>query len=206
MNQISSPSTPATAAETSAALSVLFDSGLPFQRGAKPETAALAYIEALHGITLDAIAAGIRKFLRGECEGVSPKFVPTPPELARIVRTAVVADRIPTERRIASRPAETPAERARMKLKMPLWAHAWATGRMDQLAAANARGFEATIALAQEWGVPVHPETWEAFEQPNAEAEWRAARNRGIGEMERNPPPFMRRRRARDAGEYENAA
>jgi len=59
---------------------------MPFPRGADPEKAVLAYIGALQGFPIDAISAGIRKFLRGECEDVSKKFCPHPPELASIVR------------------------------------------------------------------------------------------------------------------------
>lgn len=190
MNQISSPSTPATVAETSAALSVLFDSGLPFQRGAKPETAALAYIEALRGMTLDAITAGIRKFLRGECEGVSMKFVPTPPELARIVRTAVVPSLIPRERRIAPFRHPDEAERARMRLKFPMFRYAFGSGLMDDLDRANRDGLEAMVMLAAKWGIPIPPEL-----SDQTDADWRAARSRAWAEIERNPPPFMRGRR-----------
>lgn len=192
MNQISSPSMPASAAEISTALQVLFDA-LPFQRGTRTENVALAYIEALRGLSVEAVSEGIRKFLRGECEGVSPRFVPTPPELAKIVRTTVVQARIPAARQISSRPAQTPAERGRMKLKMSLWSAAFGSSRIDDVARANREGFDAMLALAQAWGVPIHDDTWAAHAAPDAEAEWHAARRRAWTEINRNPPPFLRR-------------
>lgn len=192
MNQISSPSTPASAAEISAALQVLFDA-LPFQRGTRTENVAMAYIEALRGVTAAAVTEGIRKFLRGECEDVSPRFVPTPPELARIVRTAVVAARIPEERRIAPFQHRDDGERMRMRLKMPLYNFATATGRMDELARALDAGFGATAALAAKWGIPIPAEFSELSDQ-FIESEWRAARSRAQMEVDRNPPPYVRQR------------
>jgi hypothetical protein len=64
---------------------------MPLPRGVDPEKAITGYAEALLGLTYPAIVAGIRKFLRGECEGVSTKFCPHPPELASIIRSAVYA-------------------------------------------------------------------------------------------------------------------
>lgn len=185
---------PASAAEISASLQVLFDA-LPFQRGTRTDNVALAYIEALRGMTLDAINAGIRKFLRGECDDVNPRFIPTPPELARIVRTAVVQHRVSQAveniKRVTMR--EIPGERARMKLKMPLFQAAFGRGaRMDELVRANESGFEAMVALAVRWGAPVADETMAALNSPNAEQDWRAVRNRAWAAIEANPPPFMR--------------
>lgn len=54
-----------------------------------PDTAAFAYMDALSGYPMQAITDGIRKFLRGECEEVSKKFCPHPPELASIVRGCI---------------------------------------------------------------------------------------------------------------------
>jgi hypothetical protein len=177
-------------------LKVLFNA-LPFQRGTDPQVVTLAYVEALRGFTAEAITEGIRKFLRGDCQDVSPKFVPTPPELARIVRSAVVPSRIPAERQIAPYRQSTPGERARMRLKMPMFAFAWSAGRMDELERANREGFEAMAALAQSWGIPVPEELFE----PDAERNWRAARSRALAEIERNPPPYMRK-----ANRYQEAA
>lgn len=188
MNQTSPSSKPASAAEISDALRVLFDAGLPFQRGARAEGVAMAYVEALSGMTLEGIHAGIRKFIRGECEDVSPRFVPTPPELARIVRATVVPGRIPEERRIAPFRHPDDAARARMRLKMPMFRHASECGLMNELDRANREGLEAMILLASRWGIPIPPEL---SEQTNAE--WFTARNRAWAEIERNPPPFMRR-------------
>lgn len=195
MNQTShapAPSTPASSAEIGEALKVLFNS-LPFQRGTDPETVVVAYVEALRGVSLDGIKAGISKFLRGDCENVSMKFVPTPPELARIVRTAVVPARIPEERRIAPFQHRDDGERMRMRLKMPLYNFATATGRMDELARALDAGFGATAALAAKWGIPIPAEFSELSDQ-FIESEWRAARNRAQMEVDRNPPPYVRQR------------
>jgi hypothetical protein len=178
-------------------LKVLFNA-LPFQRGTDPQVVTLAYVEALRGFTAEAITEGIRKFLRGDCDAVSPKFVPTPPELARIVRSAVIPARVPTERRIAPFRYSDAGEKARMRLKMPMFAFAWSAGRMEELDRANSQGFEAMAALAMSWGIPVPQEL---FEDPHAERNWHAARNRALAEIERNPPPFMRKR-----GVYQEAA
>lgn len=69
---------------------------MPLPRGVDPEQAVAGYGTALQGFSSDAITAGIRKFLRGECEGVSTKFCPHPPELATIVRGAVHRPSAPT--------------------------------------------------------------------------------------------------------------
>lgn len=187
MNPTNLTSKPASSAEISVALRDLFDAGLPFQRGAKVEGVAMAYVEALTGMTLDGIHAGIRKFIRGQCEDVSPRFLPTPPELARIVRGAIVLNRIPEGRRIAPFRHPDDAARARMRLKMPMYRFAMNSGAMDELDQANRAGLEAMVLLATRWGVPIPAEL---ADQTNAE--WFTARNRAWAEMERNPPPFMR--------------
>lgn len=78
-------STAATNEQIGAALQVLFNS-MPFPRGVDPEKAVIGYLNALQGFPVEAIAYGIRRFLRGECEGVNPRFCPHPPELAGIIR------------------------------------------------------------------------------------------------------------------------
>lgn len=193
MDQTSSK--PASFAEISDALRVLFDAGLPFQRGTKADGVALAYVEALRGMTLESIQAGIRKFIRGECENVSPRFVPTPPELARIARTAVVPARVPEDHRIAPFRQPGDGERARMKLKMPMFSFAFSSGRMNELAEANRAGLGAMIALATEWGVEIPDEIF-SIPEDRAEREWQSARNRALADIERNPPPCMRRRQS----------
>lgn len=60
-----------------------------FPPGVDADKAVLGYVGALQGFTIEAIADGIRRFLRGDVEGVSPKFCPHPPELARIVREGI---------------------------------------------------------------------------------------------------------------------
>lgn len=82
------PSMPATSEQIGEALKILFSS-MPLPRGSDPERATIGYLHALQGFPIEAIAYGIRKFLRGECEGVSAKFCPHPPELAAIVRGEV---------------------------------------------------------------------------------------------------------------------
>lgn len=191
MNQTTSQSTPASAAEISSALQVLFDA-LPFQRGTRNDNVAMAYIEALRGMTAAAIAEGIRKFLRGDCQDVSPRYIPTPPELARIVRTTVVPSRIPEERRIAPFRQSDGNEKARLRLKVPMWRYAFERGLMDKLDRANRQGFGAMVALATEWGIPV-PDDLFAIPEDEAERQWSVARNRAWAEIERNPPPYLLR-------------
>lgn len=57
-----------------------------FPPGVDRETAIFGYMQALQGFPISAIAYGIQRFLRGECDGVKPKYCPLPPELAGIVR------------------------------------------------------------------------------------------------------------------------
>lgn len=167
-----------------------------FHPGVEPDKALFGYMRAMQGFTLEAIAAGIQKFLRGECKDVNPKYVPHPPELAIIVRTVVVPHRIPAERRVTrSYASPVPGERERMRLKMPLWAYARRHNLMDELAAANREGFAAMVVLASRWGIEVPPEF---ADQPEFEIEqnWQRARNRAWAEIEANPPPFMRKKKA----------
>lgn len=166
-----------------------------FHPGIDPEKAIFGYMQALQGFTIEAIAAGIRKFLRGECDGVNPKFCPHPPELAQIVRTAVIPQWIPQERRVAPYRASVPGKRDRMRLKMPMWQAAFPSPeRLAALAKANAEGFGAMVVLAAQWGVPVPQELLELPEH-EAERQWRHARNQAWAEIERNPPPYLRNRR-----------
>ncbi|MGE0290379.1 MAG: hypothetical protein AB7I42_25030 [Bradyrhizobium sp.] len=190
MNAIFQPS-PASIAEISAELQVLFDA-LPFQRRA-PDNVAAVYVQALRGNSHVAIHDGISRFLRGECEDVSLRYVPTPPELAKIVRTTVSAGRVPAERVPEPEYRPSDGERDRMRLKMPMWRHAFGSRAMlDELMAAYREGFEATAVLAMKWGVPVPDELF-ALPPDQTEREWRAARLKAEAEMQRNPPPFMRR-------------
>lgn len=79
------PSTAATNEQIGAALQILFNS-MRFPPGVDAAKAIFGYMQALEGMPIEAITEGIRKFLRGECEGVNPKFCPHPPELSAIVR------------------------------------------------------------------------------------------------------------------------
>ena len=54
-------------------MQVLFDS-MRFPPGVDEKRAIFGYMTALNGFTIEAIEHGIRKFLRGECEGVNPKY------------------------------------------------------------------------------------------------------------------------------------
>lgn len=191
MNQITSLSTPASAAEISDALRVLFDGGLPFQRGVNPDNAAILYVEALRGFTAAGIRAGITKFIQGECEDVSLRFIPTPPELAKIVRTVIVPSRIPEDRRIAPFRHSSHGERDRMRLKMPMYNYAFSNGLMDDLNKANREGMGAMIVLATKWGIAIPPELL-SIPDDEAEHQWHVARNRALAEIDRNPPPYRR--------------
>lgn len=69
-------------------MQVLFNS-MRFPPGVDAATAIFGYIQALQGFPAPAIEHGIRRFLRGECEGVNPKYCPHPPELAGIIRATL---------------------------------------------------------------------------------------------------------------------
>lgn len=165
-----------------------------FPPGVDEKRAIFGYMTALAGFTVEAIECGIRKFLRGECEGVNPKYCPHPPELAAIVRTAVVPHRATILRFPATANSDRPwpGEKERMRFKMPMWRHAFECGLMDELDAANRAGFGAMIVLAQNWGVAI-PDELLAIPEAEAERQWHEARNRAWSAIEANPPPFMRR-------------
>lgn len=184
-------STPATSAQAAEALQVLFDS-MRFPPGVDEKRAIFGYMTALNGFSVEAIEAGIRKFLRGECEGVNPKYCPHPPELAFIVRTAVVPERVFVKQLAPpERPQWGAGERDRMRLKMPMWRHAFECGRVDELDTANRAGFGAMVVLAGKWGIPIPDEL--LADEGKTEREWRLAGNRARAAIEANPPPFMRR-------------
>lgn len=82
------PSTAASTEQIAAALQILFNS-MRFPPGVDQAKAIFGYIQALQGFPVENIAYGIQRFLRGECEGVNPKFCPHPPELAAIVRATI---------------------------------------------------------------------------------------------------------------------
>jgi len=71
-----------------------------FPPGVDAEKAIYGYVGALQGFPIEAITSGIRRFLRGECDDVSMKFCPHPPELAAIVRNVASPD--PTGNRFFS--------------------------------------------------------------------------------------------------------
>lgn len=192
MNQTNhqTPSMPASSAEIGEALKILFNA-LPFQRGTDPEMVIVAYVESLRGVSLDGIKAGISKFLRGECESVNPKFVPTPPELARIVRTTVIPLRVPESRRITPSRSSSDGEKARMRLKFPMFKHAFPSkSMMDEMAKANAAGLDAMIVLADKWGIAIPDDL-----NGQTNDDWFRARNQAWADIHRNPPPFMRGKR-----------
>lgn len=57
-----------------------------FKPGVDRDAAIFGYMQALQGFPIAAIARGIQRFLAGECDGVSMKYCPQPPELAGIIR------------------------------------------------------------------------------------------------------------------------
>lgn len=188
-NHTNGQSIPASSVEIAEALKVLFNS-LPFQRGTDPATAVMAYCEALRGATVEAVRAGISKFLRGDCEGVSSKFVPTPPELARIVRTVAIPQRVPQigHRRESGANMDDRAK-ARMRLKMPMLNLAWGNeALMAELDRANKGGLDDMVMLAMKWGIAI-PEGLHS--QTNAE--WQTARSRAWNEIDRKPPEAISR-------------
>lgn len=170
-------------------MQILFNS-MRFPPGVDASKAIDGYHLALRGFPADAIAEGIGKFLRGECEGINPKYCPHPPELAQIVRSAVVPARILPK---LPRPEHhwQAGERERMRLKFPMWAYAFSAGLMDELDAANRAGFGAMVVLAHKWRVPIPPELLEDEERTGRD--WHLAGNRARAALAGNPPPFMRR-------------
>ena len=168
----------ATPAEITEHMRLLWTS-LPV-KGSHDESAMVllmqAYAIALEGYPEWAIANAVRAFIRGTVPGASRSFCPKPPELAEAVRAQVQhiydeIDREATRRRQEEqraaqiedrRPAQTPEEQRRMGFKMSLLSAGMGMqGGADKVAAANAAGLPAMIALGREWGVKI-PEGLEA--------------------------------------------
>lgn len=78
------PSRPITDMDISTALPKLFHS-LPPRKGNLSELAD-GYKVALHGCTMAGLTEAIYRFIRGDIEGQSTAFAPSPPELSRAVR------------------------------------------------------------------------------------------------------------------------
>lgn len=154
----------------------------------------LTYDEALTGLDDGSVCATAAKFVRGEVSGQNKTFAPSIAEFRDEVR------KTPVPGRLAISPPQLEAyrhvdakERARMRLKVPLYDYAIEHGKADELAKALDEGFNATAALAANWGVSI-PVEFSEMPSGSIESEWRAARNRAWAEIDRNPPPFIRRR------------
>lgn len=160
------------------------------------------YSAVLRDINSQAIIEAAQRFVTGEVSGQSKTFSPSVAEFCTEARR--MADLLPFRNRPAlPAPAKTerhvtPTEGARMRLKMPMWRYAFEHGLINQLAEANRTGMAAMVVLATNWGIPV-PEALFAIPDDEAERQWQLARNRAWAEIERNPPPFLRRQRREQA-------
>ena len=197
MNQIATIDerlVPAVAADIGACLSDMWEV-LPLHAGDDPKRRLAGYLLALNGNPLWAIQETARRFIRGEVKGQSTRWSPHPPELAQVARGLV--DEYRAEQQYQKPPpkaerAYSPdgAERARMRLKMPMLHRAFGNASlMSELAAANEAGMEAMVLLAGRWGIPVPAELLSQTDE-----DWHRARRLAWSEIERNPPPFLRNR------------
>lgn len=158
----------------------------------------LTYDEDTIGIPDAAIVEAAQRFRTGLVDGQKLDYAPS------TALFCTEARRIATMLPFRGRPAlpapdkperqKTPGEEARLRLKVPMWQHAYACGLMDELAEANRAGMGAMIVLATKWGIAI-PEALLAIPEDEAERQWSIARNRAWVEIERNPPPFLRRSR-----------
>jgi hypothetical protein len=164
------------------------------QSSAEKKALLLTYEKGLGGVPDRAISETAIRFIRNEIPHQSPTFAPSVAEFVQAAR------RVPIERVMLPKPERQreidPGERARMRLKMPMYNHATRCGLMAGLDAANKAGFSAMISLAHKWGVPI-PEELLSMPGDDAERQWADARRRAWVEIERNPPPFLRRQRAK---------
>lgn len=167
----------------------------------------MSFEQVLGDVSDAAIQEAALRFRRGEVPGQNKAFAPSSAEFndeaKRLHDLLPYRDRpkIPAPRREPA-PVQTPAERARMRLKMPMLRHAFRSREMmSALDRANRSGFGAMVVLSRDWGIPI-PDELLSIPDDQAEQEWRTARNRAWAEIERNPPPFLRRRSAyREAAE-----
>jgi hypothetical protein len=168
----------------------------PQASAAERKALLLTFEKGLGGVPDRAISETAMGFIRNEIPHQSATFAPSVAEFVQAAR------RVPIERVSLPKPERElsvdDAAKARLRLKMPMYRHAAECNLMPQLDAANRAGFSAMIALADRWGVPI-PEELLALPGDVAERQWEEARRMAWIEVERNPPPFLRRQRSQAA-------
>jgi hypothetical protein len=166
------------------------------QGSADPDVLIATFEKATAHVDNRAIAEAARRFTCGEVKTANPTFAPSVAEFVQECR------RVPIERPSLPKPERElsvdDAAKARLRLKMPMYRYATECNLMPQLDAANRSGFSAMIALADRWGVPI-PEELLALPGDVAERQWDEARRMAWVEVERNPPPFLKRQRSQAA-------
>lgn len=162
------------------------------------EALLLTYDEDLQGISDQAICETAQRFRRNEIPDQNKTFAPSIAEFVDASRKQVehisIRDRprLPEPRGYVPGNQELPGANERMRLKMPMYAYAERRGLMNELAQANKAGFGAMVVLATNWGIAIPQEL---LDRPEAEDEWRRAHNRAWAEIDRNPPPFLRKQK-----------
>lgn len=116
---------PASPDAIAARLLALKDAGLAYPPGINPQRAPDLYAFALKGTSVEALKRASKRILRGDVEGQSPNFIPTPPGFAALCRqeaVALYADSARLRETIETielgRPAphqKTPEEKARVR-------------------------------------------------------------------------------------------
>lgn len=156
----------------------------------------LTYDEDTTGIPDAAIVEAAQRFRTGLVDGQKLDYAPSTALFYTEARR--IASLLPHRGRQAL-PAppkperhKTQSETARLRLKVPMWQYAYERGLMDKLDRANRQSFAAMVALATEWGIAIPDELF-AIPEDEAERQWSVARNRAWAEIERNPPPYLRR-------------
>ncbi|HKY87631.1 MAG TPA: hypothetical protein VJL90_12785 [Pseudorhodoplanes sp.] len=151
----------------------------------------MTFEKGLGGVPDRVISETAKRFISNEIPGQSATFAPSVAEFVKAARS-IPTDTLPRLPKPEPERQLSPAAKARMRLKMPMFQHANECGLMDQLDAANKAGFSAMAELAGKWGVPV-PEELLSLPPVEAERQWANARNQAWADIHRNPPPFMRR-------------
>lgn len=172
----------------------------------------LTFEKVLDGVGDEAIVETARRFSAGLIEKQNREFAPSSADFAFEARKIEEFLSFRNRARLPYRGNQDdrglrlePMEKARLRLKMPMYQHAVATGQMTALTEANVAGFGAMAVLAQKWEIAIPQELLDA-DDDFIEAQWHRARNIAIGAIERDPPPFMRRASQRRSSHIGKAA
>lgn len=117
-----SSSSPASQAESAAALRALF-TAFPTDRAEGPGFAA-TYLMAIEGFSLQAIETAVRRIVRGEADDIDRRYLPSPAQLGNLVAYLEKLYEPPTPRQALPAPGDgvrTAEEQARIDALVSGW-------------------------------------------------------------------------------------